>query len=155
MTYGLNFILGKLPQAGEDAVTVYGLYCKIQQMIIFSAVGIRDTITPVVSFNYGMGNQKRIRSGIRCGMSICGLHFCRNLHRYPGCSPDHRMRDRVSADFSWPSGDFHPAFGVAAQQIYNRPGEYFHHLVDLYSGRNPHPPVHPGHVQAGNSQKNR
>ena len=68
MTYGLNIILGKLPQVGENAVTVYGLYCKIQQMIIFAAVGIRDTITPVVSFNYGMGNKKRIRSGIRCGM---------------------------------------------------------------------------------------
>ena len=40
MTYGLNIILGQLPEVGENAVTVYGLYCKIQQMIIFAAVGV-------------------------------------------------------------------------------------------------------------------
>lgn len=68
MTYGMNLILGGIPLLGEKAVTVYGLYCKIQQMIIFAAVGIRDAITPIVSFNYGMKNKKRIRSGIRYGM---------------------------------------------------------------------------------------
>lgn len=68
MTYGLNLILGRLPQVGENAVTVYGLYCKIQQMIIFAAVGVRDAITPIVSFNFGMRNKKRIKAGIRCGM---------------------------------------------------------------------------------------
>lgn len=68
MTYGLNLILGRLPQVGENAVTVYGLYCKIQQMIIFAAVGVRDAITPIVSFNFGMRNKKRIKEGIRCGM---------------------------------------------------------------------------------------
>ncbi len=68
MTYGLNLILGRLPQVGENAVTVYGLYCKIQQMIIFAAVGVRDAITPIVSFNFGMRNKKRIKEGIRYGM---------------------------------------------------------------------------------------
>lgn len=68
MTYGLNLILGRLPQVGENAVTVYGLYCKIQQLIIFAAVGVRDAITPIVSFNYGMKNKKRIREGIKYGM---------------------------------------------------------------------------------------
>lgn len=68
MTYGLNIILGRLPQVGENAVTVYGLYCKIQQMIIFAAVGVRDAITPIVSFNFGMRNKKRIKEGIRFGM---------------------------------------------------------------------------------------
>ena len=68
MTYGLNIILGQLPQVGESAVTVYGLYCKIQQLIIFAAVGVRDAITPIVSFNFGMRNKKRIKEGIRYGM---------------------------------------------------------------------------------------
>lgn len=68
MTYGLNLILGRIPQVGENAVTVYGLYCKIQQMIIFAAVGVRDTITPIVSFNYGMRSRRRIQEGIRWGM---------------------------------------------------------------------------------------
>ncbi|MDO4268574.1 MAG: MATE family efflux transporter [Eubacteriales bacterium] len=67
MTYGLNIILGQMAQVGENAVTVYGLYCKIQQMIIFAAVGVRDAITPVVSFNFGMKSKTRIRQGIRFG----------------------------------------------------------------------------------------
>lgn len=68
MTYGLNIILGRINVVGENAVTVYGLYCKIQQLIIFAAVGMRDAITPIVSFNYGMKAEKRIKEGIRYGM---------------------------------------------------------------------------------------
>ena len=50
MTYSLNLILGSIPQVGQSAVTVYGLYYKIQQLIIFAAFGVRDAITPIVSF---------------------------------------------------------------------------------------------------------
>lgn len=73
MTYGLNIILGRLPEVGENAVTVYGLYCKIQQMIIFAAVGVRDAITPIVSFNFGMKNKKRIKEGIRSGLILTAV----------------------------------------------------------------------------------
>lgn len=68
MTYGLNIILGQIKEVGENAVTVYGLYCKIQQLIIFAAVGIRDAITPIVSFNHGMRNRKRVKDGIKYGL---------------------------------------------------------------------------------------
>ncbi|MBQ5334154.1 MAG: MATE family efflux transporter [Oscillospiraceae bacterium] len=65
MTYGLNVVFGRI---GENMVTAYGLYYKIQQVILFIAFGIRDAITPVVSFNYGMGSRKRIDGGIKWGM---------------------------------------------------------------------------------------
>lgn len=65
MTYGLNRILVRVD---EDMVTAYGLYYKIQQFVLFAAFGLRDAITPVVSFAYGMGSRTRIRQGIRCGM---------------------------------------------------------------------------------------
>ena len=68
MTYGMNIILGRINEVGENAVTVYGLYCKIQQLIIFASVGMRDAITPIVSFSYGQGNSKRIKEGIKYGM---------------------------------------------------------------------------------------
>ena len=68
MTYGLNVIFGQLPQVGERAVTVYGLYCKVQQLILFAAYGVRDAITPIVSYNFGMGSRPRVRAGIRCGL---------------------------------------------------------------------------------------
>ena len=73
MTYGLNIILGSMPQIGQNAVTVYGLYCKIQQIVIFAAVGMRDVITPVVSFNYGALCRDRVRKGIRYGLGATAV----------------------------------------------------------------------------------
>lgn len=68
MTYALNLILGAMPQVGQNAVTVYGLYYKIQQLAIFAAFGVRDAITPIVSFNYGARSRARVQEGIRWGM---------------------------------------------------------------------------------------
>ena len=65
MTYGINIILVRV---SEDLVTAYGLYYKIQQFILFAAFGLRDTITPIVSFSHGMQNKKRIMDGIRYGV---------------------------------------------------------------------------------------
>lgn len=65
MTYGLNIILVSI---SEDMVTAYGLYYKIQQFILFAAFGLRDAITPIVSFSHGMRNKARIRDGIKYGM---------------------------------------------------------------------------------------
>lgn len=65
MTYGLNIILGTISEA---MVTAYGLYYKIQQFILFMAFGLRDAITPIVSFSHGMRSKSRIRDGIKFGM---------------------------------------------------------------------------------------
>lgn len=65
MTYGLNIILVKID---ESVVTAYGLYYKIQQFILFAAFGLRDAITPVISFNHGMRCKSRVKAGIKYGM---------------------------------------------------------------------------------------
>lgn len=65
MTYGLNIILVTI---SESMVTAYGLYYKIQQFILFAAFGLRDAITPIISFSYGMRSKKRVRDGIKYGM---------------------------------------------------------------------------------------
>lgn len=65
MTYGLNLILVGV---SESAVTAYGLFYKIQQFILFAAFGLRDAITPIVSFAYGMGSSQRVKQGIKYGM---------------------------------------------------------------------------------------
>ena len=65
MTYLLNVIFVRI---GENVVTAYGLYYKIQQFILFAAFGLRDAITPIVSFNYGMGNKERVKEGVRYGL---------------------------------------------------------------------------------------
>lgn len=65
MTYGMNIILVRI---GESLVTAYGLFYKVQQFIIFVAFGLRDAITPIVSFNYGMGSKSRVKEGIKYGI---------------------------------------------------------------------------------------
>ncbi|MGN0613847.1 MAG: MATE family efflux transporter [Porcipelethomonas sp.] len=65
MTFGLNIILGSI---SESMVTAYGLYYKIQQFLLFAAFGLRDAITPIISFSYGMGSKQRIREGAKYGM---------------------------------------------------------------------------------------
>lgn len=65
MTYALNVIFVRIDEA---VVTAYGLYYKIQQFVLFCAFGLRDAITPIVSFNHGMRSKKRVEDGIRYGM---------------------------------------------------------------------------------------
>lgn len=65
MTYGVNLIFGTVSQA---AVTAYGIFYKIQQFIFFAGFGLRDAITPIVSFNFGMGDRKRVKQGIFYGI---------------------------------------------------------------------------------------
>lgn len=64
MTYGINLILGAVD---ASLVTAYGLYYKIQRFILFAAFGLRDTITPIVSFAFGMRDKRRVKDGIRFG----------------------------------------------------------------------------------------
>ena len=65
MTYGINLILGAVD---ASLVTAYGLYYKIQQFILFAAFGLRDTITPIASFAFGMRDKRRVKDGIRFGV---------------------------------------------------------------------------------------
>lgn len=66
MTYGLNIIFVSI---SENVVTAYGLFYKIQQFILFAAFGLRDAITPIVAFNKGMKSKKRVKEGIRYGLT--------------------------------------------------------------------------------------
>ena len=64
MTYGMNLILHTV---SENMVTAYGLYYKIQQFLLFAAFGMRDAITPITAFSYGMGNKERIKACVKYG----------------------------------------------------------------------------------------
>ncbi|MBD5141431.1 MAG: MATE family efflux transporter [Ruminococcus sp.] len=64
MTYGMNLILNGV---GENMVTAYGLYYKIQQFLLFAAFGMRDAITPITAFSCGMGDKSRIRDCVKFG----------------------------------------------------------------------------------------
>lgn len=62
MTFGVNIIFKNV---SENAVTAYGIFYKIQQFLFFAGFGLRDAITPIVSFNYGMNKKKRVTDGIK------------------------------------------------------------------------------------------
>lgn len=64
MVYAMNLILKFSP----SAQTAYGLFYKVQQFVLFLAFGLRDAITPIIAFSYGMGSKKRIYDGIKYGM---------------------------------------------------------------------------------------
>ncbi len=63
MVYVMNLIL----KFNSSAQTAYGLFYKVQQFVLFLAFGLRDAITPIIAFAYGMQSKKRIQDGIKYG----------------------------------------------------------------------------------------
>lgn len=64
MTYRMNLILRGV---SENMVTAYGLYYKIQQFLLFAAFGMRDAITPITAYSYGMNSTTRIKECVKFG----------------------------------------------------------------------------------------
>ena len=64
MVYAMNLIL----KFDASAQTAYGLFYKVQQLVLFMAFGLRDAITPIIAFSYGMQNKKRVKDGIKYGL---------------------------------------------------------------------------------------
>ena len=58
MVYVMNLILKFNP----SAQTAYGLFYKVQQFVLFLAFGLRDAITPIIAFAYGMGSKRGFRT---------------------------------------------------------------------------------------------
>ena len=65
MTYGVNIIFGAL---SISLVTAYGVYYKIQQFVFFAAFGMNNAIIPIIGFNYGKRDEKRVNEAIKYGM---------------------------------------------------------------------------------------
>ena len=84
MVYVLNLIL----KFNQSAQTAYGLFYKVQQFVLFLAFGLKDAITPITAYSYGMGDR-----AVSC--CIC----CSGQERSGGCItdmvgvPDHGDRD--------------------------------------------------------------
>ena len=68
MMAGMNAILG-LSQVNQTIlIGSFGIYYKIQQIALFSAFGLSNTIISILSFNYGMQDKKRIDDCIKYGI---------------------------------------------------------------------------------------
>ena len=70
MTYGFNLILGTI---SENAITAYGIYFKLQSFIFMPSFGLNNACVPVISYNYGAQQKKRIRQAIFSGLGIVSV----------------------------------------------------------------------------------
>ena len=66
MIVGLNGILA----ASEASVTVLGVYYKLQSFVFMPCFGLNQGVMPIIGYNYGAGNYKRMYSALKRGIII-------------------------------------------------------------------------------------
>ena len=62
---GLNMVLKIFT---EDAVTVLGIYYKIQSFFFIPLLGFQQVLLPLFSYHYGAGNSRRNKEILKCSM---------------------------------------------------------------------------------------
>lgn len=73
MTFGMNKILITF---SETAVAVFGVYFKLQSFIFMPIFGLNNGMIPIVAYNYGARNRKRIMETVRLSIGIAvGIMF--------------------------------------------------------------------------------
>ena len=66
-TFGMNNILLMF---SSTAATVFGVYFKLQSFIFMPVFGLTNGMIPIVAFNYGARNKKRIYQTIKLSVAI-------------------------------------------------------------------------------------
>jgi len=67
----LTFCMNKiLIQFNETAVSVFGVYFKLQSFIFMPVFGLTSGMIPIVAYNYGAKNRKRITTTIKYALII-------------------------------------------------------------------------------------
>ena len=65
MTFGMNFILAGF---SETAVSVLGIYFKLQNFVFMPGFGLTSALVPIVSYNYGAAKKQRILTCTKTAM---------------------------------------------------------------------------------------
>ena len=65
MNFGMNQIFLGFPVAGETAAGVFGVYFKLQSFFFMPVFGLNNATIPIVAFNYGARNPKRITGTLK------------------------------------------------------------------------------------------
>ena len=68
MMAGVNAILGTADADPTVLVGSFGIYYKIQQIALFSAFGLSNTMITILSFNYGMKDKERAKACVKYGI---------------------------------------------------------------------------------------
>ncbi len=67
MIFGLNAILVTF---SEIAVSVLGVYYKLQSFVFMPVFGLNQGVMPIIGYNYGARNKKRLYSALKYGVII-------------------------------------------------------------------------------------
>ncbi len=84
MTFGMNQILMAFT---STATAVFGIYFKLQSFVFMPVFGLNNGMVPIISYNYGARNRKRIMDTIRLsityavGIMLFGLLVMQALPR--------------------------------------------------------------------------
>ena len=70
MTYCMNRILIEI---SSTATAVFGVYFKLQSFFFMPVFGLNNGITPIIAYNYGAGQRKRMLKTIKLSMLVA---FC-------------------------------------------------------------------------------
>ena len=65
MTYAMNRILIVHHVAKETAATIFGVYFKLNSFIFMPVFGLNNGIIPIVAYNYGAQNRRRMLQAIK------------------------------------------------------------------------------------------
>ena len=64
-TYVMNLILGTFKLVGMAAVTLYGVYFKINSILFMPVFGLNNGLVPIIAYNYGARKGDRIVQTIK------------------------------------------------------------------------------------------
>ncbi|MDO5155710.1 MAG: MATE family efflux transporter [Eubacteriales bacterium] len=69
MTYSMNKILIEFT---PTATAVFGVYFKLQSFFFMPIFGLNNGITPIIAYNFGAENKKRMMKTIKLSMAVAG-----------------------------------------------------------------------------------
>lgn len=73
---GINIIINMSPaspQVNTDAQTIYGIYYKVQSFVFMPVFGLNQGVSPIIGYNYGARNRKRMMTTLRYALLIAFL----------------------------------------------------------------------------------
>lgn len=68
MVFGMNRILISFT---ETAVSVFGVYFKLQSFVFMPVFGVTNALIPIVGYNYGARRRQRITGAVRLAVIMC------------------------------------------------------------------------------------
>ena len=108
MTYSMNRILIEF---SSTATAVFGVYFKLQSFFFMPVFGLNNGITPIIAYNYGAQQRKRMIRTIRISLTTVPAGFARHRgrrQRAHGTVPGPYRRVVEPSQYDPRPGVFHP-----------------------------------------------